>query len=67
MHTCQALTLMNILMRNETWLHNLTTIIRYASWIYGRSIMGFFADVNAICLEESIIVFKFANIITLLS
>ncbi len=67
MHTCQTLALANIMMRNKTWLHNLTTMICYASWIYGRSIMGFFACVNAICPEESIAVFKFANILTLLS
>jgi hypothetical protein len=66
MHTCQAPTLANIMLRNETSLHNLTTFICYASWTYGRSIKGFCAHAKAICLEELIVVFKFANIFTLL-
>jgi predicted membrane-bound mannosyltransferase len=55
------------MMRNETLLHNLTTFIRYTSWIYGRSVMGFYAHAKAKCLEESIVVFKFASILTMLS
>ncbi len=67
MQTCQARTFVNIMMRNETLLHNLTTFIRYTSWIYGRSVMGFYAHAKAKCLEESIVVFKFASILTMLS
>jgi predicted membrane-bound mannosyltransferase len=67
MHTSQAPTFANIMMRNETWLHNLTTFIRYTSWIYGGSVMGFCAHAKAKCLEESIVVFKFVGILTLLS
>jgi hypothetical protein len=59
MHTCQAPALANIMMRNETWLHNLTMFISYTSWIYGRSIKGFCAHTKAKCLEESRVVFKF--------
>jgi hypothetical protein len=58
---------MNIMMRNETWLHNLTTFVCYASWIYGKSIKGFCAHAKARCLEESIVAFKFVDILTLLS
>jgi hypothetical protein len=60
-------TLANIMMRNETWLHNLTMFILYASWTYGRNIKGLCAHVKAKYLEESIVVFKFADILTLLS
>ncbi len=67
MHTYQMPTLANIMMRNETWLHNLTTFIYYASWTYGRNIKGFYAHAKSKCLEKSIIVFKFAHIFTLLS
>jgi hypothetical protein len=49
MHTCQASTLANIMIRNETWLHNLTMFIRYTSWIYGRNINGFYAHVKVEC------------------
>jgi hypothetical protein len=66
MHTCQAPTLVNIMMRNETWLHNLTMFICYASWTYGKNIKGFCAHAKAKCLEKSIIVFKFVDILTLL-
>jgi hypothetical protein len=54
------------MLRNETWLQNLTTFICYASWIYGRSIKGFYAHAKTKCLEESIIVFKFVDNLTLL-
>ncbi len=50
MHIFQAPTRMNIMMRNETWLHNLTTFICYASWIYGRNKKGFCAHVKTRCL-----------------
>ncbi len=66
MHTCQVPTLANIMMRNETWLHNLTMFICYASWTYGKNIKGFRAHAKAKCLEKSIIVFKFVDIPTLL-
>jgi hypothetical protein len=42
----------------------ITTFVHYTSWIYGRSIKGLCAHTKARCLEESIIVFKFANILT---
>jgi len=67
MQTCQAPTLANIMLRNETWLLNLTTFILYTSWIYGRSIKKFYAHSKARSLKESIIVFKFVDILTLLS
>ncbi len=54
------------MLKNETWLHNLTTFICYASWIYGRSTKGFCAHPKARCIEESIVVFKFIDIFTLL-
>ncbi len=53
MHTCQVPTLANIMMRNETWLHNLTKFIRYISWIYGRSIKRLCAHTKVRCLKES--------------
>ncbi len=59
MHTCQAPALANIMMRNETWLHNLTMFIRYTTWIYGSSIKGFYAHAKTKCLEKSRVVFKF--------
>ncbi len=59
MPTCQAPALANIMMRNETWLHNLTKFICYTSWIHGRSIKRFCAHANAKCFEESKAVFKF--------
>jgi hypothetical protein len=59
MHTSQALTLENILIRNETWLYNTIRFIHYTSWIYDRSVKGFCAQDKARCLEESKVVFKF--------
>jgi len=71
MHPCQGLATAYIMLRNETWLHKFNDIqskfIHYASWIYGRSIKGFSTHDNDRCFEELITVFKFANIITLLS
>ncbi len=40
--------------------------IDYTSWIYARSINGFVTHDNGKCLAESIVVFKFPNILTLL-
>jgi hypothetical protein len=58
MHTSQAPTLANILMRNETWSYN-TSFICYTSWIYDKSVKGFYAQAKAKCLEESKVVFNF--------
>jgi hypothetical protein len=52
-------TFANILIKIETWLHNVISFICDTSWIYGRRIKGFYAHVKAKCLEETIIVFKF--------
>jgi len=67
MHTSQAPALTNIMLKIETWLHNLTTFMHYTSWIYGRSIKVFYAHAKAKCLEKSRVVFKFVDILTLLS
>jgi hypothetical protein len=50
MDTCQAPTLANIMLRNETWLPNLIMFTHYASWIYGRSLNGFYAHAKTKCL-----------------
>ncbi len=39
--------LVNIMMRNETWLYNTTRFIRYTSWIYDRSVKGLCAQAKA--------------------
>jgi hypothetical protein len=59
MHTSQVPTLVNIPMRNETWLYNTTRFIYYTSLIYDRSVKGFYAQAKARCFEESKVVFKF--------
>jgi hypothetical protein len=59
MHTSQVPTLVNVMMKNETWLYNTIWFILYTSWIYDRRVKGFCAQVKAKCLNESKVVFKF--------
>jgi hypothetical protein len=59
MHTSQVPTLVNIMMKNETWLYNTIRFICYTSWIYDISVKGLYAQAKARCLDKSKVVFKF--------
>jgi hypothetical protein len=43
------------MMRNETWLYNTRRFICYTSWIYDRSVKGFFVEAKARCYKYSYI------------